>query len=198
MKTIEIKGFKRANLGKTESTKLRTEAKVPAVIYGGKEAVHVAIDMFSFRDFVYTPDVFKIAINIEGKKYTTILKEIQFHPVSDMILHADFLELSEDKIVTLDIPVKFVGSSPGIMKGGKLAQKIGKLSVKGLPKDLPSFVEVDISNLDLNKSVKVSEVSAPNVVILTNKSNPIATITVPRGLKDAAAPAADAKPAKKK
>lgn len=198
MKTIEIKGFKRANLGKVESAKLRTEALVPCVIYGCSEPAHISVDMFSFRDFVYTPDVFKIGITIEGKKYLTILKEIQFHPVSEMILHADFLELSEDKLVTINIPVKFVGSSPGVMKGGKLVQKITKLAVKALPKDLPDFIEVDISNLELNKSIKVSEATPSNVTILTNASNPIATITVPRGLKDASAPAADAKGAKKK
>lgn len=198
MKTIEIKGSKRANLGKAESAKLRMSAMVPCVVYGGKEPAHLAIDMFYFRDFVYTPEVFKINITADGKKYTTILKEIQFHPVSEMILHADFLELIEDKAVTLNIPVKFIGSSPGVMKGGKLVQKIGKLSVKGFPKDLPDFIEVNIENLELNKSIKVSEAIAKNVTILTNMSNPIATITVPRGLKDAAAPAADAKPAKKK
>ena len=187
MKTIEIKGFKRANLGTTESVKLREEAKVPCVVYGGKEQLHIAIDMFSFRDFVYTPNVFKISITVEGKKYNTILKEIQFHPVSEMILHADFLELDENKMVIMDIPVKFIGSSPGVMKGGKLVQKMNKLSVKALPKDLPASIEVDISNLDLNKSIKVSEANTGGVTILSNPSNPIATITVPRGLKDAAA-----------
>jgi large subunit ribosomal protein L25 len=196
MKTIEIKGSKRANLGKVESAKLREEAMVPCVIYGGKEQIHVAIDMFSFRDFVYTPNVYKLAISVDGKKYNTILKEIQFHPVSDIILHADFLELNENKAVELNVPVKFVGTSPGVMKGGKLVQKITKLTIKALPNDLPDFIEVDISNLDLNKSVKVSEVSAKSVTILTNKSNPIATVTVPRGLKNEAA-AEDPKAKKK-
>ena len=199
MKTIEIKGFKRANLGTTESVKLREEAKVPCVVYGGKEQLHIAIDMFSFRDFVYTPNVFKISITVEGKKYNTILKEIQFHPVSEMILHADFLELDENKMVIMDIPVKFIGSSPGVMKGGKLVQKMNKLSVKALPKDLPASIEVDISNLDLNKSIKVSEANTGNVTILSNPSNPIATITVPRGLKsDAAAEDPKAAGGKKK
>lgn len=200
MKTIEIKGSKRANLGKAESVKLRNEAQVPCVIYGGKAPAHVFIDMFLFRDFVYTPNVFKIAINVEGQKYVTILKEIQFHPVSDMILHADFLELSEDKEVTMDIPVKFMGASPGVLKGGKLAQKLNKLKVKGFPKDLPEFIEVDISNLELGKSVKVSEATVSKVKILTNKSNPIATVSVPRGLKsaDAVDPKEAAKGGKKK
>lgn len=188
MKTIEIKGFKRANLGKAETAKLREDAMVPCVIYGGKEQQHIVIDMFSFRDFVYTSNVFKIAISIDGNKYNTILKDIQFHPVSEIILHADFLELNDNKAVELNVPVKFVGTSPGVMKGGKLVQKLTKLTIKALPKDLPDSIEVDISNLDLNKSVKVSDVSSSSVTILTNKSNPIATVTVPRGLKSEAAP----------
>jgi large subunit ribosomal protein L25 len=183
MKTIEIIGFKRANLGKKESKQLRLDSNVPCVMYGGKDQVHFYAPMFLFRDLVYTPNAHKVSLTVDNVKHECILQEIQYHPVNEMILHADFLELKSDKEVKMEIPVKFVGIAPGVQKGGKLIQKIKKIKVKALPDNLPDFIDVDISTLELNKSVKVGDISPQNYLIINNKSLPIATVEVPRALK---------------
>ena len=186
MKQIEIIGYKRANLGKKESAQLRAEAQVPCVLYGGTEVVHFSTPMFLFKDIIYTGDAVQALIHVEGKKYTAILQDSQFHPVSEMILHADFLELVPGKIVKMDIPVTFEGTAPGVLKGGRFNQKMKKLTVKATPDKLPSSITVDISTLELAKSVKVGDVKADGYVILNAKSNPIATIEVTRSLKQEA------------
>ena len=197
MKTIEIIGFKRANLGKRESKDLRLDSNVPCVLYGGAEQIHFHAPMFLFRDLVYTPNAHQVALTVENKTYNCILQDIQFHAVNEVILHADFLLLNKDKEVKMDIPVKFLGTSPGVVKGGKLVQKIKKIKVKSLPANLPDFIEVDISNLELNKSVKVGDIKNTSVTILNNKSLPIATVEVPRALKGEAAGEGDGKEEKK-
>jgi large subunit ribosomal protein L25 len=183
MKSIEIIGFKRANLGKTEAKQLREESYVPCVLYGGDEQVHFRAPMILFRDLVYSPEVAMVELNVEGTVYKAILQDIQFHPVSEMILHADFLELRENKEVKIDIPVRFVGVSPGVLAGGKLTTKLRKLKVKALPANLPDYINVDISDLELGRSVKVSKIQPEGYVILTNPSSPVATVTIPRALK---------------
>jgi len=202
MKTIEIIGFKRANLGKKDARLLREETNVPCILYGGKEQVAFHTPAFLLRDLVYTPNVHKVALTVDGKKTECIMQDIQFHPVNEMILHVDFLELDDKKAVKMDIPVKFVGTSPGVMQGGRLAQKLMKIKIKALPKDLPDFIEVDISSLQIGKSVRISDIKTPNVVLLQNSSLPIATVETTRALKsdagaEGAAPAkaADAKAA---
>ena len=183
MKTLEIIGFKRANLGKTDSNSLRMESNVPCVLYGGAQQVHFHAPMFLFRDLVYTGDVHKVLLNIEGKITECILQEIQFHPVNEMILHADFLELKKDRIIKVDLPITFVGQAPGVLKGGKLVQKLKKISVKALPGDLPDSILVDVSKLDLNKSVKVGDIKVDNCTILNAKGIPVVSVSVPRSLK---------------
>ena len=208
MKTLEIIGFKRANLGKQESKRLREEANVPCVLYGGKDQVHFHTPMYLFKDLVYTPNVHKVKLTVEGNSYDCILQEVQFHPVNDMLLHADFLLLQDDKPVKMDIPVTFIGQAPGVLKGGKLIHKLKKLTVKGLPKNLPDFIEVDVNNLEMNKSIKVGDIKTDKFTILNSKSNPICSVEVPRALKGmedtatagtpAAAPAAEKKAEAKK
>ena len=114
MKTVEIIGYNRANLGKSESKKLRAEGSVPSVLYGGKEQIHFHSPMILFRDLVYTPEARFVNLNIEGHQTKAVLQDIQFHPVSEVILHADFLELFDDKPVTMDIPLRTVGNAPGV------------------------------------------------------------------------------------
>ncbi len=186
MKQVEIIGYKRANLGKKESALLRSEANVPCVLYGGTDQVHFHTPMYLFKDIVYTGDAVKVLIHVENKKYTAILQEAQFHPVSEMILHADFLELVPGKIVKMDIPVTFVGTSPGVLKGGRFNQKMKKLSVKAIPENLPSSIVVDISGMELSKSVKVGDIVPNGYQIMNAKGNPIATIEVTRSLKQEA------------
>jgi large subunit ribosomal protein L25 len=185
MKSLEIIGFKRANLGKTESNRLREESNVPCVLYGGNEQIHFYSPMILFRDLVYSPDVYSVDLNIEGDHYSAVMQDIQFHPVNEMLMHVDFLLLREGKEVKIDIPVKFVGTSPGVQMGGKLVTKLRKLKVKALPENLPDYVEVDISDLDLGKSVKVSKLKGGNYALLTNPQSPIATVAIPRLLKSA-------------
>ncbi len=183
MKTVEIIGFKRANLGKKESKDLRAAGNVPCVIYGGKSQVHFHAPMILFRDLVYTPDAAFVHLNVEGQEFKAILQDIQFHPVNEMILHADFLELHEDAPVKLDIPVKYKGVAPGVQKGGKLVSKMRKLTVKALPSEMPDFIEVDVTKLDLGKTVKVGELGEAKYNILNSPMVSIASVEVPRALK---------------
>ena len=183
MKSLEIIGYERANLGKTESKRLRSEGQVPCVLYGGKEQVHFSSPMILFRDLVYTPNAHFVDLNVEGREFKCVLQDIQFHPVSEMILHADFLELSEGKPVKMDIPVKTKGSAPGVQNGGKLVMKQRKLVVKALPKDMPDFIELDISKLTLGKSAKVGEIPQEGFEIQNSPLVSVCTVEVPRALR---------------
>lgn len=183
MKTLEIIGYKRANLGKAESKRLRAESNVPCVLYGGKDQVHFYSPMILFRELVYTPNAHFVNLNVEGVEYKCILQDIQFHPVSEIILHADFLLLDDKKQVKMDIPVKTVGVAPGIQAGGKLVMKQRKLSIRALPASMPDFINVDISKLALGKSTKVGEIVAEGYEIINNPLVSIASVEVPRALR---------------
>ncbi|MCH7397613.1 50S ribosomal protein L25/general stress protein Ctc [Belliella sp. DSM 107340] len=185
MKSLEIIGFKRANLEKGELNQIREEGNVPCVVYGPgiKEQIHFYSPAILFRDLIYTPEVHMVDLNIEGTMVKAILRDAQYHPVSEVLLHADFLAFTEDREIKMDIPVEIKGSSPGIIKGGKLEMKARTLKVKGLAANLPDRIPVDISHLDLGKSVKVSELSVEGFEILTNRNVSIATIGIPRALR---------------
>jgi large subunit ribosomal protein L25 len=185
MKKLEIIGFKRANLDSASLTELREAGNVPCVVYGPglPEQIHFYSPIILFRDLIYTPEVHLVELNVEGKIIKAILKEAQFHPVSEMILHADFVAYSEEKVIKFEIPVKVVGSSPGIAKGGKLEMKTRALKVKGLAKDLPDFIEVNISSLDLGKSFKVEDLSVEGFDIMTSPNVSIVTVGIPRALR---------------
>ena len=180
MEIIEIIGYKRANLGKQNSKKLREEGNVPCVVYGGKEQIHFHSPMILFRDLVYTPGANFVKLNIEGVEKDAILQDIQFHPVSETILHADFLELQDDKKVKMEIPVKIIGDSPGVQQGGKILMRIRKLSLMAYPKNMPSFVEVDISELQLGKSIKVEELLNDQYDILNSPLVSVVSVNIPR------------------
>ena len=183
MKKVEIIGYKRANLGKTESKKLRSESFVPCVVYGGKEQTHFSAPMILFRDLVYTPEARFVELNIEGEVTKAILQDIQFHPVSEVILHADFLELFDDKLIKMSIPVVTHGIAPGIQSGGKLIMKMPKLMIKSLPKDMPESIDVDISKLELGKSIKVADLTTKEYEVLTNPLVTICSVNIPRVMK---------------
>ncbi len=179
MKTLEIIGFKRANLGKGEAKKLRLEGNVPCVIYGGEKQIHFYAPMIHFRPLVYTPDIHFVNLNVEGEIFKCILQDIQFHPVSEMILHADFLELKDDRPIKMLVPVKFIGESPGILKGGRLMVNTRKLLIKALPKDMPNDIVIDITTVDLGKTVKVRELEVDNFEILNSPQVSIASVSIP-------------------
>ena len=183
MRTVEIIGYKRANLGKADAKRLREESQVPCVLYGGKEQIHFYAPMILFRELVYTPEAAFVKINVEGEEYSAILQEVQFHPVSEILLHADFLMLDENKQIKMDIPVKFTGEAPGLIQGGKLIVKLRKVSIKALPVNMPDSVTLDISGLDLGKSVKIADIEVDNFELLNNARITIATVDIPRALK---------------
>lgn len=185
MKTLEVIGFKRANLDSASLSEVRESGNVPCVVYGPgiKEQIHFYSPIILFRDLIYTPEVHLVELNIEGTIIKAVLKDAQFHPVSEALLHADFVAYSENKAIKFEIPVKVVGSSPGIAKGGKLELKTRVLKVKGLANDFPDFITVDISNLDLGKSFKVEDVSVEGFEILTSPNVSIVTVGIPRALR---------------
>jgi large subunit ribosomal protein L25 len=183
MKTLEIVGYNRTKLGSNDSKKLRLDGSVPCVLYGGKEVKHFHAPMILFRDLVYTPDVHKVILNIEGSIHECIMQDLQFHPVSEVLLHVDFLELS-DKPVVMNIPVRCIGTSVGVQKGGRLAQKIRTMKVKAMPNEMPEAIEVDITNLDLGKTIKISDISKGDYAILNSPMTSIATVTIPRSLRE--------------
>ncbi|AMM50347.1 50S ribosomal protein L25 [Rufibacter sp. DG15C] len=185
MQSLEIIGFKRANLGKSEAKALREEAQVPCVLYGGSEQVHFSSPAILFRELVYSPNVYQVELNVEGTIYKAIMQDLQFHPVNEQLLHVDFLLLDDEKEVKVDVPVRYVGTSPGVMAGGKLVTKLRKLRVKALPANLPDSIAVDISDLELGKSIKVNKITPEGYTILTNPLSPVATVTIPRALKSA-------------
>lgn len=186
MKTIEIIGHKRANLGKSESKSLRLDAKVPGVMYGGKEQVHFYTYMSVLKDLVYVADAQFVSLNIEGKIYKCILQEIQFHPVSDMILHIDMLQIFEDKKINMDIPVITKGNSPGVAMGGLLSIKVRKLPVRALPKDMPESLQVDLAKLNLKDIFRVKDMKNDKYEILKVDGFPVVSIDLSRALKSAA------------
>lgn len=193
MKTIRLICEERTDLGTTATRRLREEGKVPCVLYGGKDHVTFAVYKDDFKNLVYTPNTYLAQIELGSKKYKSILQDIQFHPVNDQIIHVDFLQVSEDKPVSLNLPVKITGNSPGVRAGGKLLVKNKKLRVRGLIKDMPDFIEINIDNLELGKSVKVSEISVPGLDLLDAPANAVVSVLTTRATKEADAAATGAK-----
>ncbi|MCB0804591.1 MAG: 50S ribosomal protein L25 [Bacteroidales bacterium] len=181
MKTVSMSGAPRAHVGKKDAKKNRREGKIPCVLYGGKEQIHFTLDESDFKPIIFTPEVFILKIEIDGTEHTAILQDIQYHPVTDSILHADFLEVIDGKPVVIGVPLKFTGNAPGVIKGGKLRKKIRKLTVRGMVDDLPDFIEISINKLDLNDNVKVKDVSYPNLEFLDTPTSEIVGVKTGRG-----------------
>ena len=164
MKSITINGSQRESVGKSSTKALRNAGKVPCVVYGGEKPVHFSADEISFSKLVYTPNAHTVNISIEGKEeINAVIQDIQFHPVSEKILHIDFFQLFENKEINMTIPVKFSGNAPGVrLEGGLLFKNKRKLYVKALPKNLPDYISVDISNLNLNDKVTIQDLLNDN------------------------------------
>ena len=180
MKSISIEVTKRTAGTKQAVKKIRDEGKIPCVLYGGSDVIHFAAPVLSFRGLVYTPSVYTVDLNIEGEQRKAILKDIQFHTVTDKILHIDFLELSPGKAVVMDIPLKFSGSAAGVREGGELRTKLRKLKVKALPENLPDEIELDVSKLKLSEAIRVKDVKIKGVEILDKPNNIITAVKMPR------------------
>lgn len=185
MKTTEIVGFKREDLGTASSKALRADGNVPCVVYGGKDVIHFHSPAYLFKDLLYTPDAFMVKLNVEGIEKTCVLQDCQFHPVSDMLLHVDLMEVFDDKPVTMEIPVEVTGKAKGTDNGGLVYVKSKKLKVKALPGKMPQSVVIDVTPLDLGKSIKVMDIETDGFEIVTPEKVTIVGVIVPRALKAA-------------
>ena len=187
MKSITIKGSKRESVGKVATKALRNAGKVPCVLYGGENPIHFSADAVAFKKLVYTPNVYTATIELDGKSYSAILQDIQFHPVTDKILHIDFYQLFEDKLVTMQIPVKLEGNAPGVIKGGRLSFPMRKLSVRALPADLPDFITADISKLEIGNKLYVTALENDEYTILHPENTVVAQVRTARNVVETTA-----------
>jgi large subunit ribosomal protein L25 len=191
MESIALKASLRKETGKKSSKAVRAQEGVPCVLYGGKENVNFFAAESDFRHLVFTPNVFIINIDIDGNSHNAIIKDLQFHPVTDDLLHADFYEISDKKLITAEIPVKLNGSSVGVREGGKLSMDKRKVKVKGLYKDIPAEIEIDVTDLAVGKSIRAGEIvtSGKYNVVMDNET-PIVSVRTTRAAAAAAQEAA--------
>jgi large subunit ribosomal protein L25 len=189
MKTIEINGAKRTNISKQEVKSLRGSEMVPCVLYGGEEQVHFSTDLSSFKGLVYTPDAHMVKLSVDGKEFQCVIQDVQYHPVTDIIIHADFLQVFDNKPVTMSIPVKITGTSEGVKMGGKLVTKYRRLKVKALPANLPDSISVDISPMKIGDSIRVRDLNLSEVTLLESPANVIVSVNMTRNVSAEAAEA---------
>lgn len=180
MKSIEIKAVSRDQFGKKSSNSLRAERNVPCVMYREKENLHFYAHENAFRGLVYTPEVFLVNLIVDGKNYNAVMKDLQFHPVSDRLQHIDFMQVVEGKPVVMDIPLQITGDSSGVIAGGKLRVKRRTLKVKGLVEDLPEHLSIDITNVGIGQSIKIGDLSYEKLEIIDNKRAMIVSVEVSR------------------
>ena len=180
MESISISGSKRKSLGKADAKALRNEGLVPCIIYGGKEEVHVQIDERDFNQLIYTPNQYIVNLELDGETYAAILKDIQYHPLSDRIIHADFQELTGRPVKTT-LPIITVGQARGVLNGGRLRKVRRDVKVQGLPEEMPSFIELDITNLRIGKSIKIGDLSVPGVEFLADPNQIVVAVRMKRG-----------------
>ena len=185
MKTIAISGSPRENVGKRDAKELRYEGKVPVVLYGGKEQQHLAVVATEFKNAIYSSEVSFIELNVNGTKSKAIIKDLQFHPLTEKLMHVDLLQLFDDKEITMEIPVRLVGVSPGVKMGGKLIQKLRKLRVKAMPKAMPQTIDVSIENLQVGNLSRVRDVKVENYIITNIPEDTIVSVGMSRALKQA-------------
>ena len=192
MKSITIKGSERESVGKVATKALRNAGAVPCVIYGGNQPVHFSADERAFKTLVYTPNAHTVVIELGDKSFNAILQDIQVHPVSDRILHIDFFQLFEDKEITMEVPVKVVGVSPGVLLGGVLRLNTRRLKVKALPKNLPDFIDADISPLEMGNKLYITKLLSDKYKLLHPDNTVVAQVRISRAAMKAAQEAAKA------
>ena len=200
MKSITIKGSERESVGKVATKALRNAGAVPCVLYGGNQPVHFSADERAFKTLVYTPNAHTVVIELGDKSFNAILQDIQVHPVTDKILHIDFFQLFDDKEVTIEVPVKVTGVSPGVLLGGDLRLNTRRLKVKATPKNLPDFIEANISELQMGNKLYVTKLISSDYKLLHPDNTVVAQVRISRAAMKAAQEAAKAAkaPAKKK
>ncbi len=183
MKTVSMSGSLRENVGKKDAKKNRAAGKVPCVLYGGKSEVHFAVEEKDFNPVVFTPYAHLINLTVDGKEYKTILQDLQYHPVTDKILHVDFMEVLPGKPVVVTVPIRIEGTSEGVLRGGKLVKKFRKLKVKAVPEVLPDEIKVNISGLDINGTIKVGDLKVDQVTFLDAPSSVLVTVISTRAVE---------------
>lgn len=183
MKSVSLNGIARVNLGKKFSKDLRKNGNIPCVIYSkGKEALHITVKNNELRKIIYNPSVFVLNIKVDDNEYNTIIRDAQFHPVSDNILHVDFLQLSENELVSLNIPVELTGNSIGVRNGGQLNLVMRKLLIKSLPKNLPDTIEIDITKLRIGQSIRIEDIKNENYDFIQPESAVIVSVKTARNI----------------
>ena len=183
MKTVSLSGSLRENVGKKDAKALRRAEMVPCVMYGaGQEQIHFATEAKNFKKILFTPECYIINFTINGKTYSTILQETQYHPVTDAVMHADFLIVNENNPITVVLPIALEGTPAGVMRGGKMKQGIKKIKVSGLIKDLPDYVRINISSLNINEAIKVKDLAIENVTPITPGYTVIVAVNTARGV----------------
>ena len=192
MKSITIKGQERESVGKKATKALRDAGMVPCDIYGGKQPVHFAAEEKAFKSLVYTPNAHTVVVDLNGKTTDAILQDIQFDPISDKILHIDFFQLDEKKEIIMEVPVKIVGTSPGVLLGGDLRLNQRRLKVKALPKNLPDFVEANISELQMGNKLYVTKLEVNNFKLMHPDNTVVCQVKISRAAMKAAQEAAKA------
>lgn len=177
-----MSGSRRESVGKKDAKSHRRSGKIPCVLYGGAEQIHFTVDETSFNELIFTPHVFITQLEIDGRKYTSILQDVQYHPVSDQVLHADFMELRPGKMVTVALPLQTKGVPKGVLAGGKLLKKKRKIRVHGLPEYIPEFIEVDVTELIVGQSIRVSDISIPNLQLMDSQRDVVVTVAITRAV----------------
>ena len=184
MKSVSLDGIARVKLGKSFSKEMRKNGQVPCVIYGGAKdsPIHIGIESKHLKKVIFTPNVYKLNISVENESYETIIRDIQFHPVNDEIIHVDFLKLKEGKLVSLEIPVKLTGNSIGVLNGGKLNLVMRKLIVRALPNHIPDDIEIDISEMRIGHSKRIEDIDLDNIEFLHPNSLVVVAIKTARAV----------------
>jgi large subunit ribosomal protein L25 len=182
MKSVSMSGSLRGNVEKKDAKAQRAQGFIPCVIYGGNEQLQFVVEETQFRHLLFTPEVKYVELEVEGKKFEAVVQATQWHPITDQLLHVDFLEVIDGKLVTIGIPIKITGTSPGVLRGGKLVKKLRKITVKGLLKNIPEEITVDISNLEINEMIKVGDLAIPNLTFIENPGTIIVNIASTRNV----------------
>lgn len=186
MKVAQLSGSPRANVGKKDAKALRDAGQVPCVLYGQGTQTHFSVKDITIEKMVYNPDVFQFELDVDGKKTKAIIQEIQQHPVTDKVMHVDFLELDAKKPVKVALPVRLTGSSRGVMAGGKLMQVFRRLKVVGLPGELPDAITIDITKLRIGQSVRVGDLETGGLKFVDAKNAVVVAVKMARGASKAA------------
>ena len=181
MKTAQLSGSLRTNVGKKDAAALRNAELVPCVLYGTGEQTHFSVKKNDIEKIVFSPEVYQVQLEIEGKKANAIIRELQQHPVKDTVQHVDFLEVTDAKPIRVGLPIRLEGKSPGVMAGGRLMQVFRKLNVLGLAKDLPDAITLDISKLKIGKSFRIKDITIPGVTVLDPANAVVVSVKMARG-----------------